>query len=287
MHAILCLGASHLSLISPGGHSYTTRAVEHRGKALKYLSSALTSPNQPNRTDLDLIVAATYALTFQANYMTDGLIDFAVMVRGCSIVTRYLLTQYQCSEMFKLLMPNDIYAHVWPLLSAEPCHSPEMIDACIRTLEAIQPLLQGDIPRHITYSAILSTYQAMKVSAQQAFIAFTFIYNSWENMVDREFIELLNPSDPVSSLLLIHFVAATIMMRPIFEMLRPDLVNTPQDALANHHWGIHRYESIPARFRGLVDWQYRFITADKAWIETGAKITCNGQQGNYVEFGVI
>jgi hypothetical protein len=271
MHAILCLGASHLSLISPSGASYTAMAVEHRGKALKYLSSALASPNPPTRTELDLIVATTYALTFQASYMTDGLIDFAFMVRGCSIVTRYLVEQYQSSEMFKLLMPNDIYAHVWPLLSAEPFHSPEMVDACIETLEGIQPLLlqQDDTPRYLTYNAILSTYQAMKISAQQAFLAFTFIYSSWEHMTDREFIEFLDPGDPVSSLLLIHFVTATIMMRRIFEALRLDQVNTPRDALANHHWGIHRYESLPAKFRGLVEWQYKFITADKAFIESG------------------
>ncbi|KAI7970768.1 hypothetical protein EIK77_007948 [Talaromyces pinophilus] len=207
--------------------------------------------------------------------MTDGLIDFAFMVRGCSIVTRYLVEQYQSSEMFKLLMPNDIYAHVWPLLSAEPFHSPEMVDACIETLEGIQPLLlqQDDTPRYLTYNAILSTYQAMKISAQQAFLAFTFIYSSWEHMTDREFIEFLDPGDPVSSLLLIHFVTATIMMRRIFEALRLDQVNTPRDALANHHWGIHRYESLPAKFRGLVEWQYKFITADKAFIERLSK-TC-------------
>lgn len=260
-------------------------AAEHRGKALKCLSGALASPNHPNKTELDLILATTYALTFQASYMTDGLIDFAVMVRGCSTITRYILAQYQSSEMFKLLMPNDIYAHVLPLLSAEPCHSPEMIDACIETLEAIQPLLQGDIPRHLTYNAILSTYQAMKVSAQQAFLMFTFIYSSWDHMNDREFTEFLDPGDPVSGLLLIHFIAATIMMRPIFEALRVGIVHTPKDALANHHWGIHRYESLPEKFRGLVEWQYSFITADKARIESGAKITCNGQQGKYVEFG--
>ncbi|RAO73499.1 uncharacterized protein BHQ10_009511 [Talaromyces amestolkiae] len=253
-------------------------AVEHRGKALKYLSSALASPSHPNRTELDLILATTYALTFQASYMIDGLIDFAVMVRGCSIVTRYILAQYQCSEMFKLLMPNDIYAYVWPLLSAEPSHSPEMIDACIETLEAIQPLLQGDIPRHLTYNAILSTYQAMKVSAQQAFLTFTFIYSSWDHINDHDFIKFLNPGDPVSSLLLIHFIAATIMMRPIFEVLRVDIVSTPKDALANHHWGIHRYESLPAKFRGLVEWQVSLINADKAWIESGLKLHAMGSR---------
>lgn len=216
-------------------------------------------------------MATTYALTFQASYMTDGLIDFAIMIRGCSIVTRYILAQFQCSEMFKLLMPNDIYTYVWPLLSAEPCYSPEMIDACIETLEAIQPLLQGDLPRHLTYNAILCTYQAMKVSAQQAFLTFTFIYSSWENVNDHDFISFLNPTDPVSSLLLIHFIAATIMMRPIFEVLRVDVVNTPKDALASHHWGLHRYESLPAEFRGLVEWQLSLITADKAWIERGLR----------------
>ncbi|EED13335.1 C6 transcription factor, putative [Talaromyces stipitatus ATCC 10500] len=264
MHAILCLGASHLSLISPKGDTYTTLAVEHLG-------SALTTGDRCTRTELDLILATTYALTFQASYMIGGLTDFAFMVRGCAIITRHILNQYQRSEMFDLLMPEDVYAHVWPRLSAEPCYNPEILDTCIQTLESLQPLLQQD-SHQLTYQAISSTYRTMKISAREGFIAFTFVYSSWEHMSNQEFMDFLDTSNHVSSLLLLHFVTVTIMMRPVFGMLRPSILETSKDALANHQWGANIYESLPEEFRGFVEWQYRFIAADKACIESEGTI---------------
>lgn len=74
MHAILSLGATHLSLIVPSGTEYTVAAVAHRGHAFRGLSRMLAKDGH-TREELDAMLATCYVLTFQARYMTDGLVD--------------------------------------------------------------------------------------------------------------------------------------------------------------------------------------------------------------------
>ena len=79
MHAILSLGATHLSSITPDGTNYAALSIIHRGKALKGLAEALSIADSSSKTELDLLLATTYTLIFQARCMTDGLADFAIM----------------------------------------------------------------------------------------------------------------------------------------------------------------------------------------------------------------
>src|SRR5277367_1696803 len=91
MSAILGLGASHLTRVEAGS-DYNTQAIIHRGRAIEGLNRALANPNRSVR-ESDVMLAACYALTFQASYMGDGLIDFITMVRGCALVSRRIVEE--------------------------------------------------------------------------------------------------------------------------------------------------------------------------------------------------
>ncbi|KAF7586421.1 hypothetical protein BBP40_008928 [Aspergillus hancockii] len=270
MHAILCLGATHLSLVTPDGDRYTTLAVTHRGKALKMLGDALATGDQSSRTELDLMLATAYALTFQANYMPDGLVDFAVMVRGCGIITWRILSKYNGSDMFKLLKPEAIYNDIVSRVPLTPCANTETLDTPIETLKSIEPLLVSTSHRS-AYKALLNTYHGLKRSARESFIAFTGFYYSWGLMGNQEFMEFLEPTNYISRVLFLHYIAISIMLRPVFHMLRaPRTMVFPKDELPLHQWGARIYECLPSSMRGLVKWQAHFIASDKTQLEGGS-----------------
>lgn len=95
MHALLGLAASHLSLTSTSSESslnLRTVALQHRLKAIRGTNEAISTISNSARTvaDGDALLAACYALSFQASYMTDGLIDHFHMIRGCCLVAQQL-----------------------------------------------------------------------------------------------------------------------------------------------------------------------------------------------------
>ncbi|KAE8419466.1 hypothetical protein BDV36DRAFT_138126 [Aspergillus pseudocaelatus] len=267
MHAILCLGATHLSLVTPDGSRYTTLAVIHRGQALRTLGNELVKGDQCGKTELDLMLATVYALTFQANYMADGLFDFAIMVRGCGIITRRILNKYKGSDMFTLLTSDVIITDIVPQLPHTPYADTEDLNRSIETLENIEPLLVSNGHRN-AYRALLDTYHALKSSARDGFVAFTGFYDDWGRMSNREFMEFLDPGNYVSRLLFLHYVVVSIMLRPVFRVLRkPRLLVCLKDELPLLQRGVYIYECLPCEVRGLVEWQFRFITLDRASIE--------------------
>ncbi|KAE8330684.1 hypothetical protein BDV39DRAFT_190324 [Aspergillus sergii] len=267
MHAILCLGATHLSLVTPDGSRYTTLAVTHRGQALRTLGNELAKGDQCSKTELDLMLATVYALTFQANFMADGLFDFAIMVRGCSIITQRILNKYKKSDMFTLLTSDLIITNIVPQLPLTPYADTEDLNRSIETLKTIEPLLLSDSHRS-AYSALLNTYNELKRSERDGFVAFTAFYDDWGRMSNREFLEFLDPGNYVSRILFLHYVVVSIMLKPVFRVLRePRMLVFPKDELPLLQRGVYIYECLPCEIHGLVEWQFRFITVHKASLE--------------------
>jgi hypothetical protein len=80
IHAMLGLGASHLTIHACG--DYSSHALTHRVQAIKSLNSVLSRPNL-SQEDGDAAFATIMSLTFQSSYMPEGMFDFVSMVRGC------------------------------------------------------------------------------------------------------------------------------------------------------------------------------------------------------------
>ncbi|RFU28472.1 hypothetical protein B7463_g7851, partial [Scytalidium lignicola] len=90
MHAILGLAASHLELLT--SVDYRALALSHRLLAIKGSNEAIDKGLRCGN-DADALLATCYALTFQSTYMSDGLLDFLQMARGCSVLSNQLMIE--------------------------------------------------------------------------------------------------------------------------------------------------------------------------------------------------
>ncbi|KPI43690.1 uncharacterized protein AB675_6127 [Cyphellophora attinorum] len=164
MHAILSLGASHLSRLT--GTDYRKESLTHRGLAISGLNAALsqpstTTPSSTSGTTVpdvevnlntnppaavanpqaygspDAMLATCYALTFQASYMggADGLADFITMVRGCALTTAKIKSD-DMPTAFNL-QPNWHFKVMAPRLASLPRVDSGLCEDGIRGLELI------------------------------------------------------------------------------------------------------------------------------------------------------
>lgn len=188
MHAILSLGATHYGLATPNGSHYSLMAISHRGKALEYLSAALEKVDSCTAIYLDGILATCYALVFQAYYMSDGLVDFAVMVRGCTLVSNCIQARFIDSRMFSIQSQEQVAKLVEPWLSTDAHPDNGAIDLCIRDIDQLCPLLQSEGTTGF-FNALRGIYSALLHSIRDGFSRLTEVYIIWHSMDNQQFMD--------------------------------------------------------------------------------------------------
>lgn len=262
MHAILALGATHYSLVSPNGSEYSSTALVHRGKALKELSAAIGKGPECTTTDMDVILATCYALVFQAYHMHDGLVDFAVMVRGCGVITNCIVDKYQTSQLFHLQTEEEA-AEVALSLADEPVSSPLLVDSLLAAINRLQPLFQSAI-HHRFFRALRETLAGLAISQRAAFVRLTRIYAVWYKADNREFLTFIAPANHVSRALFMYFLVIELVMLPVYIRLRElsgtTLITTD---LTVRQWADAIYRELPSSIRELVELPMEIIAADE------------------------
>ncbi|KAI9043837.1 putative C6 transcription factor [Aspergillus affinis] len=263
MHAILSLGATHYALIAPRGSQYTPMAIAHRGKALQLLSTALSNGDSCTNTEMDGILATCYTLVFQAYYMSDGLVDFAIMVRGCATVTNQIRARYNKSRMFALQSQEEVSAMVGTWLPTEPLSIENTLVSCVEDLEELRPLLQSPA-HHAFFQVIRKTYIALQYSPQEAFFGLTEIYAVWYDMKNLEFMAFIRPGNHVSYALFMHYIAVEILMLPLLVYTgRGRDMSYPFGTVLLHQWADAIYHKLPVSMRRLVKGQAELIASDR------------------------
>src|SRR5271163_494698 len=172
MNAILALGASHLTRVTPG-EDYTTQAIVHRGHAIEGLNKAL---NKIDRTygESDAMLAACYALTFQASHMGDGMIDFITMVRGCALVTEKVKQE---GSTIAFNIERDAHLRIMsPRLDDLPDVDGDIVASGISCLTQVQHLLETSIEQQF-HSAILNVLLSLQQSPRDGYIIFLYLYS--------------------------------------------------------------------------------------------------------------
>ncbi|KAL1971058.1 hypothetical protein VTN77DRAFT_9 [Rasamsonia byssochlamydoides] len=264
MHAILSLGATHLTLVAPRGRDYTAAAILHRGKALRGLNEMLEKEDCTCQ-ELSTMLATCFALTFQAHYMPDGLLDFAVMVRGCALISGRLRERYSNSTIFDMRHEKH-KLYVMEKTKTLPMLDVNVLHRYLETLELVQPLLQ-DEAHHQFYGALVDTLNALRQSSPLGYMEFARVYEVWKNMGHREFLAFISEDNAVSQILLFHFVAFHVILSPILIRVVPQrVVQFPQAILAIFQWGERIYQNIPPIMRGYVQWQVDLIAFAKTTI---------------------
>jgi hypothetical protein len=263
LHALLSLGASYCSLTSPQGYQYAPLAIAHRGKALKALGAILAKGDTCTITEADSALATCIALTFQARHMSDGVIDFAVMVRGCSIMTNWYFRHGRKSNIFHCLQTQE-QAMQTTTLPWEPqaLKDQDTITRCIAALDRLQPLLQTSV-HHTFYNALRLCYEALLISYRHAFIRLSMIYASWSRMDNSEFHTLIAPHNHISRALFMHYVTIDSFMRPLY--VRLSLANNQKSSGGHfllYRWAENIYEGLPESIQGWVSDLYQCLLLD-------------------------
>ncbi|CAI7566423.1 unnamed protein product [Penicillium pancosmium] len=239
MHAILSLGATHYDLTIPSNSRYNTMAISHRGKALKFLSLALADIDSCSAASLDGILATCYALVFQAYYMNDGVIDFAVM---------------NSEEVMQLIEP-------W--LSKDMHPNQDDVNLCIRDIEQLRPFIH-DGSTLCFFESLLNTYLAFQHSIQDAFCCLGDVYKVWHSMENQNFMNLITSTNIISRALFLHYFAIDTLMRPFLLHVRghkhPSL---SVGAIVMEQWADAAYYGLPGNIQRLVKHEVNLVRREK------------------------
>jgi hypothetical protein len=144
MHAILALSASHLEALT--GAPLSSTAMHHRILAIKGSNEAMSQVNRTG-SDGDALLAACYLLTFQSIQMKEGIAEFFLFVRGCSLVSRQLKSEKLSMAFF--LTEGDHWSFMEERLKNLPTISPEILDGAEQSLSALPTLLKE--PVHLKF----------------------------------------------------------------------------------------------------------------------------------------
>jgi hypothetical protein len=214
-------------------------------------------------TEMDSALATCYALTFQARQMSDGVIDFAVMVRGCSIITNWYVRQSRKSNIFSCLQSQEQMMQT-TTLPWEPqiLKDPDMIAACIAALDRLQPLLETST--HWTfYNTLRLSYESLLISYRHAFIQLTMIYVAWSSMDSSEFHRFVASANHITRALFMHYITIDSFMRPVYAKL--NLTKNRKSSGGHfliYRWAEDIYEGLPESIQGLVYDQFQYLALD-------------------------
>ena len=253
MHAILSLGASHLSRLT--GMDYRRESLVHRGHAIGGLNHALSQISRAYG-ESDAMLASCYALTFQASYMGDGLADFITMVRGCALTTEKI--QQDNSPTAFNLQPNWHYKFMEPKLDNLPSVDPILLEEGYSSLERIREYVSSDM--EIDFHAVLiEVVASLQLSSASGYMAFLGVYEVWYDLCHDEIRNFLDSNNLMAQLLLAYFVSIQLLMVPIAvaEWPTPGDITRVRVLTGTLEWAqaiFDRLEATDSELRRFLEW---------------------------------
>ncbi|KAM3499147.1 hypothetical protein MY10362_007564 [Beauveria mimosiformis] len=224
-HAVLGLGASHITRHTNA--DFNSQALQHRLVAIKQVNEQLSNPPSSQQS-LDAILAALFCLITQASLIDDGLADYMTIIRGGHLIVMVII-----GDMSKSVFPGfTIEGHnrMAATLTREDQRD-DMTDMndFEMSLRMLEPLIQASY-EHKYYGLMSQIPPAMQRSSLQAWMVFSNLFQFPATFSNEEFIELVNPENYGSRLLLIHMFLVDYVIAAI--CLSPD---TPIKAPARKH----------------------------------------------------
>ncbi|KAM3448535.1 hypothetical protein MY3296_007729 [Beauveria thailandica] len=247
-HAVLGLGASHITRHTNA--DFNSQALQHRLVAIKQVNEQLSNPPSSQQA-LDAILAALFCLITQASLIDDGLADYMTIIRGGHLIVIIII-----GDMSKSVFPGfTIEGHnsMAATLTREDQRD-DMTDMndFEMSLRILEPLIQASY-EHKYYGLMSQIPLAMQRSSLQAWMVFSNLFQFPATFSNEEFIELVNPENYGSRLLLIHMFLVDYVIAAI--CLSPD---TPIRAPARKHviirWARDATSSMPQEYRRYTTW---------------------------------
>ncbi|WQF83865.1 Putative fungal transcription factor [Colletotrichum destructivum] len=205
LHALLGLGASSLALTRDA--RLARPALSHRVRAIRALNLKLSCGGRGRSlrgADGDAAFAAIMALTFQAGHMTEGMVDFLWMVRGCHVLVRDVRIPWVVDAEARRGMQED-----GPVArrregacrrQEEPMEIFEGFEASLRNLA---PLCGSVI--EVEYLAGLKQVAALfRTESDDAYYAFAIVQNRYGEMSHEDLLLFSSPTNHAARLVLAH-----------------------------------------------------------------------------------
>lgn len=264
MHAMLGLAATHLSAVT--NVDYSEAALKHRLRAIQGFNKAL-SKKPEKEPDGDALLATMYSLTFQSAFMSDSLMEFLIMVRGCVMLSGQLLGQ--SSIAFFVI---DYYSHLRymePRLNNLPFVDVSLVEGAAASLESLTFVLEDEV-NSFYYQQLTNVVSGIKESSKlgKSYLYGTetcvsdflvgywrliSIYNVIGTLSDAEFSAFSNPSNIIGQICIAHFMALEVLLLPMLE--REYQTTFPINQLINRcNWFDTIEKSVPAEFQHFIQW---------------------------------
>ncbi|KAJ4151261.1 hypothetical protein LMH87_011972 [Akanthomyces muscarius] len=247
-HAVLGLGASHLTRHTNA--DFNSQALQHRLVAIKQVNEQLSNPPSSQQS-LDAILAALFCLITQASLIDDGLADYMTIIRGGHLIVIVII-----GDMSKSVFPGfTVEGH--DSMSQQLTREDQRDDMTDMnnfavSLQLLEPLIQAPY-EHRYYGMMLQIPYAMQRSSLDAWRMFSNLFRFPATFSNEEFIELVNPENYGSRLLLIHMFLVDYVVAAI--CLSPD---TPIRAPARKHviikWARSATSSMPQEYKRYTTW---------------------------------
>ncbi|KAJ6437397.1 glycosyl hydrolases family [Purpureocillium lavendulum] len=199
-HAILALGASHLS--HSGDTVAGTRALHHRVVAIKLFNEQIGLP--PTTTDdADALFAAIGCLLSQTTLLPDGIVEYMTLTRVAGFVVNMVTPKFP-SSIFHIFTPERHVDLLLTMVDERP-KDIDLIDSFKSSL-----LLVERICHRTTELAFLTQLarcaDALRTSARSACGAFIAALLTPTRFTNEEFVEFLKPGNYAGLLLTIHML---------------------------------------------------------------------------------
>ena len=260
MHAVLALGASHLSRLIPDGTEFARLSHMHQNLAIRGFQRALTKTPRVHG-DLDALLGTCYALVFQATHMNDGLQDFWTMIRGCILID-HEITKEQAETAFH-------FGDEWrkrltePWLDQIPPIYPSILQEGQKSFKALEPLVCSKTDARL-YNVLLDTLDNMMTSTRSGFETFGSIYTCCYEIDYIEFQSFLESTNSVSMLLQGHYIALQILIAPVIELLTPGRdLRFAETIMGITGWGQDIYEGLPEILKGHIKWPMKVLNGHR------------------------
>ncbi|CAM1506376.1 Fc.00g060170.m01.CDS01 [Cosmosporella sp. VM-42] len=213
MHAMLGLGASHLSLLSSA--DYERAALKHRVAAIKALNEHLSKP-ELTMPEAEAAFGALIALTFQSAYMPEGLMDFLTMVRGCFLIGTHRMPDMD-SSTFKTFARPAYVAKIRELITIHEIPIEYLdtliVDEFCASTRRLGPLCKS-IPE-LEYLAHMQRIAGLALTDPgESYEELSFFYDRMGNLVPEDFASFIDPDNYVSQLVIMHMLVLDFVMMP-------------------------------------------------------------------------
>ncbi|ESU16055.1 hypothetical protein FGSG_09464 [Fusarium graminearum PH-1] len=211
LHSMLGLGASHLGLLTPSG--YEKAALKHRVVAIGALNKHLTKAIFTQQ-DAEAAFGAMLNLTFQSAYMTDGLVDFLTMVRGCWLVGTQPSVNLD-STIFKTF-GRVSYLDKIKAIVREDDQSNHYLDRAIAKgfCQSVQRL--GSLCRSVPELQYLAHMQKIAILAStnpaESYRELSFLYDGLGHLSSNDFASFIDTENYASQLVIIHMLVLEFVM---------------------------------------------------------------------------